>query len=94
MILHWLPKAIATREALFNHIAKVNPQAAIEHDERIEKHTDKLVEFPNLGRRGRRGTTTRELVIPQTHFVVVYRVKPRLQRVEILRVLHTSQQWP
>ncbi|MBU2719510.1 type II toxin-antitoxin system RelE/ParE family toxin [Acidithiobacillus ferridurans] len=35
---------------------------------------------------------TRELVIPHTPFIVVYRA--RHGRLEILRVLHGAQQWP
>jgi toxin ParE1/3/4 len=37
---------------------------------------------------------TRELVIGRTPFIVVYRVKPKAKRIELLRVLHGSQQWP
>lgn len=33
-----------------------------------------------------------ELVISRTPFIVVYRVKAK--RIELLRVLHGSQQWP
>jgi toxin ParE1/3/4 len=36
--------------------------------------------------------TTRELVISRTSFIAAYRVKG--ERIEILRVLHGSQQWP
>ena len=35
--------------------------------------------------------STRELVVGDTPWIVVYRVG---HSVEILRVLHTSQQWP
>jgi len=44
-----------------------------------------------LGRVGRM-QGTRELVISGTTFIVVYRVKGR--RIELLRLLHGSQQWP
>ncbi|MDN5844319.1 MAG: type II toxin-antitoxin system RelE/ParE family toxin, partial [Alcaligenaceae bacterium] len=37
---------------------------------------------------------TRELVISRTPLVLVYRVRPRLAKIEIMRVLHTAQQWP
>ena len=89
----WLPKAVANRDALIDYIAEENLTAAIEHDERIEAQTDQLEEHPEIGRLGRK-TGTRELVIGKTHFVVVYRIKPKLKRIEILRVLHSSQAWP
>lgn len=89
----WLPTAIANRDAIFDYIAQENPQAAIDQDERIEKQVDMLEQFPDGGRSGRK-KDTRELVISRTALVVVYRVRRRLQRVEILRVLHTAQQWP
>jgi len=91
--LVWLPTAIENRDALIEYIAQENPKAAIEHDDRIEKQTDQLVVHPELGRLGRK-RGTRELVISQTHFVVVYRVKTKTKRIEVWRVLHSSQAWP
>lgn len=44
-----------------------------------------------MGRPGRK-QGTRELVISRTPFIVVYRLKAK--RIELLRVLHGSQQWP
>ncbi|HDH16523.1 MAG TPA: type II toxin-antitoxin system RelE/ParE family toxin [Gammaproteobacteria bacterium] len=37
---------------------------------------------------------TRELVIPATRYIVPYRVRPRLQKIEILRVFHASKKLP
>jgi toxin ParE1/3/4 len=44
---------------------------------------------------GRPGRTkgTRELVISRTPFIAVYRLKGA-RRIEIIRLLHASQQWP
>ncbi|WP_370301278.1 type II toxin-antitoxin system RelE/ParE family toxin [Alkalimarinus coralli] len=36
----------------------------------------------------------RELVIPNTRYIVPYRVRPRLHRIEILRIFHTSRRLP
>ena len=93
MRVAWLPRAIANRDAIFDYVAQENPQAALDQDERIEKQVDMLEQYPESGRPGRK-KNTRELVISRTSLVAVYRVRPRLQRVEILRVLHTRQQWP
>lgn len=91
MKLVWLSKAIANRDALIDHIVQENPKAAIEQDNRIDVHTDRLVSNPEIGRAGRKHGT-RELVISRTHFIVVYRIKA--ERIVVLRVLHTSQAWP
>lgn len=93
MEIFWLPHAITTREAQVNYVADINPQAAIDMDERIEQQVDQLAAHPDMGRAGRR-RGTRELVISRTPLIVVYRVKARVGRVEILRVLHGAQQWP
>ena len=90
MIFVWLPTAIKNRHALIDYIAENNLQAAIEHDDRIEKQVDQLLDNPEIGRKGRR-EGTRELVISRTPFVVVYRIKAK--RIVIVRLLHTSQAW-
>lgn len=50
-----------------------------------------LALFPTRGREGRlRGT--RELVLPETPFVAVYRVAG--DEVHALTIIHTRRQWP
>jgi toxin ParE1/3/4 len=93
MIIAWLPKAIANRDKLIDYIAEENLRAAIEQDSRIEAQVNQLVAHPELGHAGRK-KGTRELVIARTNFVVIYRVRPKEKRGEIIRVLHTSQAWP
>ena len=85
--------ADATRDAQLTYIAQDSIQAAREVAAQIERQTGQLTQFPELGRPGRRHGT-RELVISHTSAIVIYRVRPRLARVEIIRVLHSSQQWP
>ncbi|MDO9051564.1 MAG: type II toxin-antitoxin system RelE/ParE family toxin [Methylotenera sp.] len=93
MIVEWLPKAISTRDAQLDYIAQNNPVAAIEYGDLVAQQVSQLSTYPELGRAGRK-QGTRELVISRTSFVVIYRVKAKVKRVEILRVLHGSQQWP
>jgi toxin ParE1/3/4 len=93
LTLVWLPTAIRNRRDQLAHIAHEAPLAAIEQGDRLEHQVAQLIQHPELGRAGRK-RGTRELVISRTPFVVVYRFKPRLKRVEILRVLHHAQQWP
>jgi addiction module RelE/StbE family toxin len=86
--LEWAPLAIADRESIFDYIAPENLDAALALDELFERKTALLGAHPEAGRMGRvRGT--RELV---AHYVLVYDTDP--DRVRILRVLHTSRQWP
>lgn len=91
MKIVWLPQAQFTRFVQLDYIAQDNPLAAIAQDEEIERQVDALHTHPELGRAGR-VQGTRELVISRTSFIVVYRIN--IKRIEILRVLHSSQLWP
>ncbi len=89
----WLDKAEDDYDWQIEYIRARNPSAALEQDERIERQIDALAELPEKGRAGRiKGT--RELIIQGTPFVAVYRVRPRLQRIEILLLLHHAQRCP
>jgi len=92
LILDWLPEAHSNRFDQLDHIAQDNPLAAADQDDEIEHQVDMLLQHPKLGRPGRvKGT--RELVIGRTPFIAVYRLKGAA-RIEIIRLLHGSQQWP
>jgi addiction module RelE/StbE family toxin len=73
------------------YMAQHNPQAAAAMVEKIEKAVQLLTDFPAMGRPGR-VSGTRELVVPDTPYIVPYRV--RGATVHILRVFHTSRKWP
>jgi toxin ParE1/3/4 len=88
-----LPRARAARQAAIEFIAQDNPRAALGQLDEIERQTDLLPSQPNMGRPGRK-KGTRELVINRTPFILVYRVKPRAKRIEIIHFLHGAQQWP
>lgn len=91
MKLQWMTRARHERAAAIDYIAAESPAAALEQLDQIERQTDMLSQFPEMGRPGRK-QGTRELVISRTPFVVVYRVNK--DRIEVMRVLHGSQQWP
>ncbi len=93
MELVWTPRANRVREAAIDFIAQDDPIAALGQLDEIEYQTDLLPYQPEMGRPGRvKGTC--ELVINGTPFIVVYRVKPRLKRIEVIHFLHGAQQWP
>ena len=89
MILDWFKRAINDRDAQIDDIAQDNPLAAVSQGDRIEEQVDILIDHPKMGRTGRK-KDTRELVISRTPFIMVYRIKN--QRIELLRLLHGSQQ--
>jgi toxin ParE1/3/4 len=91
MPVQWTVSAGLDRKAAIDYIAKDNLSAALSQLDEIEGQTDRLADYPKLGRPGRvKGT--RELVVNRTPFIVVYRIKGEM--VQILRVLHGAQQWP
>jgi len=92
LILRWLPKAIANRDSQIERIAKVNPIAAISQGDAIEQQVMALVGDPPISGRPGRKPGTRELVISKTPFVAVFRINGQI--IEIMRLLHSSQNWP
>ncbi len=93
MDVFWLPRARANLANAIVHIAKENPRAALDQLDEIERQSDMLAQYPKIGRAGRRGGT-RELIVNRTLFILVYYLRPRAKRIEILRLLHGAQKWP
>lgn len=93
MTLRWSHFAVADRDCIMTHIAKDNVPAALEIDEKIANAVDQLDLFPEAGRVGR-VSGTRELVVPRTNYIVVYRMVDKSKDVLILRVIHGAQDWP
>ncbi len=91
MQIRWLRKALRSLEQAHDFLARENPEAAIQLVLKIRVATEKLANFPTMGRPGR-VEGTKELVILGSPYLVIYRVKG--QRVEILRVLHGSRKYP
>ncbi len=91
MPIRWLHKALRSLEQAHDFLARENPEAAIQLVLKIRVATEKLANFPTMGRPGR-VEGTKELVILGSPYLVIYRVKG--QRVEILRVLHGSRKYP
>jgi toxin ParE1/3/4 len=75
------------------YVAKDSPATAISVDTEIERQVDTLTSHPELGRPGRI-PCTRELTIARLPYVAVYRIDSGTSQVEVLRILHTAQQWP
>ena len=93
MEIKWLRTALKNLNQEIEFIAKDDFQAALLVVQRIHYTVSLLSDNPSLGHPGRL-PGTHELVIPKTRYIVPYRVRPRLQRIEILRVFHTSRKSP
>ena len=90
MKILWLITAERDLDALIDYITEENPKTAIRIFNAIRQSVDQLKSYPSLGREGR-VERTRELVIPNLPFIVVYTIKKDIQ---VLAVLHTSRKWP
>ena len=90
MQVKWLRRALRNLEQAYNYIGQNNPEVAPEVILKIQSATSQLENYPFMGRLGRI-EGTRELIISNTPYIVIYRVK---EQVEILRVLHTSKRYP
>ena len=87
----WSPEAISDLEALRRYIERNDPAAARRIALHILRNVERLDRHPALGRPGR-VPGTRELVVPDTPFVVPYRLAGN--EVQVLRVYHTRRRWP
>ena len=87
----WTKQADAQLDAVYAYISQDNPGAADGQLEFIGTAVENLADFPELGRPGRRDGT-RELVVPGTPYIDVYRI--RLATVRVLAVMHGAQRWP
>ena len=93
MLIKWTDLASDDLDAIQSYIVKENsPSVAIDVVLKIMNVTELvLANHPNAGRFGRL-KDTRELIIDGVPFIVIYRQLDN--QVQVLRVLHDSQQWP
>lgn len=91
MRIVWVQRARDDLVALRAFIGRDNPDAAAQIASRLIQAASRLSEQPQSGRPGR-NSGTRELVVPDTPYIIPYRV--RAGSIEILRVLHGAQRWP
>ena len=93
MQIKWLRTALKNLDQEAEYIAKDDPQSARLVVQRIQQTVAFLASNPGTGHPGRL-PGTHELIIPKTRYIIPYRVRPRLDRLEILRVFHTSDKQP
>ncbi len=91
MKLKWDPDALDDRRSILEFISADGPRAALKIDDLIVDAARSLKQFPHRGRDGR-SPGTRELVIPNTRYIVAYLVEE--DTIVILRVLDGARKWP
>jgi toxin ParE1/3/4 len=92
MNIVWSPEAIQDLISLRAYIAEDSPAGARRIVARVLHAVEHLLpDNPQMGRPGR-VPGTRELVIPQTPYIVPYRVQR--STLQILRVFHGARRWP
>lgn len=91
-MIQWTERAAQQLEQARDYITLSNSEAVADNVIlRILRSVERLATFPMSGRPGRvRGT--RELVVPNTPFVVAYALDQA--RIVILAVYHGAQKWP
>jgi toxin ParE1/3/4 len=88
----WTTLAFADLQEIYGYLNERNPGVAIKMVTLIRKIvTSQLTNSPFMGRSGR-VQGTREIVIPHTPYLLIYRVVG--DTLQILRVLHGAQEWP
>jgi toxin ParE1/3/4 len=89
--IRWTIRAESQLEALHSYIAESNLTAADRQVAIVFHAVERLVDYPETGRPGRR-LRTRELVISGTPYIVAYRIHHL--HVEILAIIHGARRWP
>lgn len=91
MTIRWEEDAVADLVALRKYIKQENPTASVKVAQRILEKIDLLRTQPFFGNPGRIHNT-RELVITDTPYTIIYHVIS--DTISILRVFHQARQWP
>jgi toxin ParE1/3/4 len=88
MEIRWTPEASSNLEVISLHIARDSPEAALRTVRVIFQSIEQLAAFPYRCRTGRK-EGTRELVVPGSPYIAVYRVHESV--IEILQIWHGAQ---
>jgi toxin ParE1/3/4 len=92
MIVRYTQTATNDIRAAYTYIRhESNTQTANEVLAQVARAAESLIDFPAQGRAGRI-ESTRELIIPETPFVLAYRVAKN--EIHILALIHGARRWP
>jgi toxin ParE1/3/4 len=93
MKIRWTESASENWEQAFDFIAQENSDAALRIAETILDLVEMLAVHPHAGRPGR-VAGTRELVVPNSPFLLAYGVDVGDEIVWIYAVYHGRRRWP
>ena len=91
MRLRWTSAAADDLENIADYLFEKTPENAARLIRELYDAPSALKSFPNRGRAGK-NEGTRELVMPSLPYIIVHQV--RGDTVHIVRILHSSQDWP
>lgn len=91
MIVRWTTDAAQDLSRIVEHIRKDNPSAAQRTARTIYEGVSALRTMPQRGRIGL-AQDTRELVFAPLPYIAVYEIVEG--QVQVLRIRHSSQDWP
>ncbi len=86
----WTQRTRRNLDDIGEYIAQDSPGAAEATIRRIVEQVSGLAFYPRIGRVGR-VEGTRELIIANTPYIAIYRIR---ERIEVLRIRHGAQRWP
>ncbi|MFL6429239.1 MAG: type II toxin-antitoxin system RelE/ParE family toxin [Acidobacteriaceae bacterium] len=89
--INWTPLAESQAGEIHQYIAADNSASADRQLHRVLESIQGLSLFLEKGRTGR-VSGTRELVVPGTPYIFVYRLKAA--GIQILSILHGARRWP
>jgi toxin ParE1/3/4 len=89
--VRWTEPAVSQLQQIHSYIARDNPHAAQKTVRTIAAAIERAAKLPFAARPGRI-TDTRELVVPGTSYLVVFRIVDN--SIHILAILHGAQSWP
>lgn len=92
MIVVWRPRAERDLDGLIRYIAQYNVRAAIDLDLRIERIVALVEANPQLGH----ATSDRTIRMfgVTSNIKLLYRIRPRLKVIEIVRIIHARRNLP
>ena len=91
MRLKWSSLARLQYMEQISYIADRNLSAALKIEEKIKTATDKLLIYPEIGKKGR-CEGTRELIVSGTPVIIVYTIAQ--EEIFIASILHSAQNYP
>ncbi len=92
MNIKFTPTAVNDLKAIFAYVSQFDKRAADKIIARLDTAISFLGEFPEMGRTGR-VPETRELVVPDTNYIVIYEIAG-FADIFILTIVHGRERFP